>query len=93
MLRRAFQCLTRLANPPVFVITIADGVARSTKGRAPASWIHDCTSVATDFGISRGHIDGVRTLHGIALRFSPDICAASHQRFRNVLGAHQLDRH
>jgi hypothetical protein len=93
MLRRAFQCLTRLANPPVFVITIADGEARFTKGRATPSSVRDCTSVATDFGIERGYIDGVRTLHGIALRFSPDICTASHQRFRNVLATHLLDRH
>ena len=90
MLRHAFHWLVRLANPPVFTITIAHGVARFTKGRAPASRIDECTAVATDFGISRGHIDGVCTLHGVALRFSPDICSASHQRFRNVLAVHLL---
>lgn len=86
--RAALYWLMRLANPPVFVITITDGVARLAKGKAAPSWIDDCCAVAADFGIQSGHVEGVRGLRSVGLRFSPDIPAVSHQRFRNVLAVH-----
>ena len=93
MLASAFHWLRRLANPPLFVVTITGGVARVTKGQAPPLWIGEITSIAGDFGIHCGRIDGVRTWRGVELRFSPDLPAASHQRFRNTFGVHRVGKH
>lgn len=89
MLRHATYWLLRLANPPLFTIRIRSGIAHLTKGRAPAGLVADCTAVARDFGIRSGHVDCVAGPRGVVLRFSPGVCAESHQRFRNILGAHR----
>lgn len=88
MFRTAVYWLVRLANPPLFVITIANGTAQRTRGMAPAAWTADCAAIGAEFGIAHGHVEGVRKLWGLGLRFSPGIPAASHQRFRNVFATH-----
>lgn len=82
--RRAAYWLVRLARPPVFVVTFRAGRATAANGAPPAEWLADCGAIAAEFGVERGHVDAVRAPHGLALRFSPDVPAASHQRFRNV---------
>jgi hypothetical protein len=89
VLRHAFYWLQRLANPPAVVIRIEGGSARLAKGLPPPGFVGDCSAIAEDFGIDRGYVECVAGHRGITLRFSPNICAASHQRFRNVLGAHR----
>ena len=93
MLASAFYWLQRLANPPLFAVTIEQGVARIAKGPVPPLWIADCTAIAAEFGIDRGRIDGVRTWRGVELRFSPRVPAASHQRFRNTFGVHRVGKY
>ena len=92
MIATAIYWLKRLAHPPTFVITVRNGVARRTKGTVPAQWIADCTTIAADFGIARGHVEGVCSDRGLGLRFSPDVPARSHQRFRNVFAVHRMGK-
>lgn len=92
MFRTAAYWLVRLANPAAFVITIADGTARCSRGVAPAAWTADCAAIGAEFGIRHGHVEGVRRLWGLGLRFSPGIPPASHQRFRNVFATHLRKR-
>lgn len=87
MLRRAGYWIRRLANPPSLVIRIDNGSARPTKGTPPPGFVAACNDVARDFGINSGYVEVVPRMHGATLRFSPDICQDSHQRFRNVWGA------
>ena len=92
MLDSAFTWLRRLANPPLFVITLAGGTARLAHGKATAAWLADCTAIAAEFGLSSGSVESVRTWRGIALRFSADVPEASRQRFRNVFALHRSRR-
>ncbi len=92
MLGNAFHWLQRRANPPLFVVTIHGGTAQCTKGEAPPLWIADIAAIADDLGIEQGRIDGVRTWRGVELRFSPDLPAISHQRFRNTFGVHRVGK-
>lgn len=92
MLDAAFTWLRHLGNSPLFVISLAGGTARLVKGKATMAWLDDCTAIARDFGIVSGTVEAVRTWRGVGLRFSPEISAASHQRFRNVYGIHKRGR-
>jgi hypothetical protein len=87
-----FRWLGRAANPPLFAVVVADGVARLAQGTATAAWIADCTTIAREFSIDRGHIEAVRTWRGVVLRFSPEVPVASRQRFRNVFALHRSHR-
>jgi len=89
----AFHWLRRLANPPLFVITLSGGTAQLVQGVATEAWVADCAAIAAEFGIARGCVEGVRTWRGVELRFSPDVPAASRQRFRNVFALHRSRRH
>lgn len=92
MLASAFYWLQRAVNPPLFAIDFARGEPRIVKGLVPAAWLADCAVLAAQFGIHRGRVDGVRTWRGVELRFSPDLPAASHQRFRNTFGVHRAGK-
>ena len=92
MFDAAFHWLRRLANPPLFVLTLAGGTARLVQGKATAAWIADCTAIAAEFGLVAGSVEAVRTWRGVVLRFSRDVPATSWQRFRNVFDLHRLRR-
>jgi hypothetical protein len=84
----AWTWLRRLAAPPVFVVTFGpDGAATLARGTVPATFVSDCRTIAAEFAITAGAVEGVRTSHGVLLRFASEVPAASHQRFRNVFAA------
>ena len=84
MLRRALFWLDRCVRPAAFSVAFGPGRVRPARGRVPAGFLHDCAAIAAEFGIARGRVDALHTWRGPALRFSPDVPASSHQRFRNV---------
>jgi hypothetical protein len=86
VLRQLSYWLRRAARPAEFAIRIRNGVARLERGRVPAGFVEDCTSIAAEFECGDGWIEGVRGSRGVNLRFSPGIGERSHQRFRNVFG-------
>lgn len=86
MLRALLYWLRRLADPPHFVVTFTHGGARCGRGELPTGVLADCQAIAEDFGITAGHLDARRRDGRFVLHFSPELPAASHQRFRNVLG-------
>lgn len=87
LLGHVLYWLRRLADPPEFVVGFDANGPRVARGKLPARWLADVAAVATDFGIRSGHVDGYRRAGLLQLRFSPAIPRASHQRFRNVIGA------
>jgi hypothetical protein len=87
--RHAIYWLLRVANPPVCALRIQDGRVQLVKGRPPPAFVSGCSDIAAHFAIRNGHVDCVAGPRGLTLRFSPDVPAASHQRFRNVLGMHR----
>jgi hypothetical protein len=92
MLHEFLFRLQTLAAPPLWTITFGRHGARCTRGRVAAGWLADCQDLASHFDLTHGRVDGVRRGRAIALRFSPDVPAASHQRFRNVFGTHLTSR-
>lgn len=92
MLRNAGYWLLRLANPPIFSVRLLAGSARLSKGVAPPGLVQDFAAVAEEFGIEDGYVDCVHSNNGPRLRFSPGVASASHQRFRNLLGAYRNRR-
>jgi hypothetical protein len=84
-----FEFLRRLLDPPAFVVQFENGEARARKGALPAAFLHDCTDVASAFGILAGRIYGHQGPRGLRLEFSSGIPAESHQRFRNVFGLYR----
>lgn len=90
MLRHLAYWLHRLANPPLLAIRIRDRVATSSRGKAPPGLLEACSDVAADFAIDAGHLHVAPGFPGARIRFSPHIPDESHQRFRNVIGAHSV---
>lgn len=86
MFLRLHAWLRRLADPPLFTVQIRAGVATVTRGQAPRAFAADCATIAREFGIGDGWIEGHRGPHGPRLRFSPEIPAEAHQRLRNLFG-------
>ncbi len=92
MLGRALHWVEGLVNPPVFAVAFANGEVRVAKGPVTAAWLADCTAIAREFGIAAGRVEGMRMGRGVELRFSREVPAASHQRFRNVFAMHRPER-
>jgi Protein of unknown function (DUF3634) len=88
MLRALTHWLQRLANPPLCSLEFVPEGVRCRRGSPPPSFVTDCGDVARELGIARGHLDVVGSEGRLQLRFSPELPARSHQRFRNVLGVH-----
>jgi len=93
LLKSMFYWLRRVADPPAFAVTFRGGEVRCTRGELRAGWLDDCRDIAAQFGLTAGHLDGLVRDGRLLLRFSPDVPAAAHQRFRNALGVrHQARR-
>ena len=92
MLRHLGYHLHRLARPALLAIRFAGGTTKAERGKVHAALLGDCADVAAVFAIVRGRVEAVRGLRGLSLRFSPEIPAASHQRFRNVFGVFLASR-
>ncbi|MBK1672983.1 hypothetical protein CKO35_06610 [Ectothiorhodospira shaposhnikovii] len=67
-----------------FVITLEQGRARTLRGTAPPGFLRGCDEVARMYRLTQGRISGVRTAHGVQLRFSREIPEHVHQPLRNV---------
>lgn len=80
ILKRIFRILI----PPVFTITINNGIAQSTQGKVTNKVLGEFSEIPRQQGISGGTIYGVRKNAGISLDFSGNISKAVQQRFRNV---------
>jgi hypothetical protein len=74
----------RFICPPVFTITIENGIATLSQGEATNKLVTEFSSIAQEQGILPGSIYGVRSSKGITLDFSPSISDSDRQRFRNV---------
>jgi hypothetical protein len=92
MLAHVCHALLRAAVPPLFAVAFGPKGARVRTGPVPSAWLADCNALAREFGLARGTIDAVRLAGRVQLRFSPDVPAAMHQRFRNVFGTHAIAR-
>ena len=82
--------LVRMARPPLFGIRIRAGVTEVSKGPLPAGLLPDLADVVREFGIVEGYVDAVAQAGRVVVRFSRGVPAASHQRFRNVVGARRI---
>ena len=89
VLGRLIGSARRLVMPAVFVVDVRDGAAKIRRGQVTPGFLSGLSDVARDVGIVSGTIYGEQTRDGIALRFSADIPAESHQRLRNVLAMHR----
>ena len=89
LLRRVLDSLRRSLAPPLFVIEIRDGTARTRDGHVPAGLVSGMADVARDLGLRGGTIYGIRRPQGTTLGFSADIPEEAHQRLRNVLATHR----
>lgn len=69
---------------PVFVIRIADGKARSKRGRIPKGFLSECELLAGENNIKNATIRGVKKRGSVHLTFSGQIPDAAVQRFRNI---------
>jgi hypothetical protein len=74
----------RFICPPVFTITIKNGIATLSQGKASNKLVTEFSSITQEQNISHGVIYGVRSSKGITLDFSPSISDSERQRFRNV---------
>lgn len=90
MIRNAGYWLVRLARPPIFSVRIRRGIVQPSKGLVPPGVLNDFRAVVQDFGIDAGYVDCVASFGRVLARFSPEVPDSSHQRFRNVLGAHPI---
>jgi len=90
MLASPVYWLLRLVRPPLFSFRIRGGAVRVSKGPAPPGLLNDVEAVARDFEIEDGYVDAVSDFGRVSVRFSPGVPAASHQRFRNVVGARRV---
>ena len=88
MLRRMTHWLQRLANPPLCTLEFTPTGVRCRRGTPPPAFVNDCGDVAREFDLTRGWLDVIGREGRLQLRFSPELPAHSHQRFRNVLGVH-----
>ena len=85
ILRRTAASLHRHLAPPLFVIEIRGGAARTRRGDVPPALVGGVSDVARDLGLRNGTVYGVRRAQGLSLSFSDDIPEHAHQRLRNVL--------
>lgn len=90
MIRNIGYWLVRLARPPLFSVRIRRGSVQPSKGQVPPGVLNDFLAVVRDFGIDDGYVDCVTSSGRVLARFSPAVPGSSHQRFRNVLGAHRI---
>ena len=66
-----------------FVIKITKSKAIVLKGTPPKKFIAECNIMARKKN-TPGYIYGVGNIHGLALKFSPNIAEETAQRFRNI---------
>jgi hypothetical protein len=83
-MKKFFNFLGRLFNPPAFIILLKNREAFDKKGNVSSQFISECTEIAKSENILEGKIYGMAKEYGIGLVFSNDIPKSSHQRFRNV---------
>jgi len=69
---------------PSFVVIVQGGEATKLRGKVPRQFADDCASICSDLRLSKARIRGFATGQGTRLRFSREIPAAHHQRFRNA---------
>ena len=74
----------RFVFPPVFTITIKNGTATLSQGKANNKLVTEFSSIAQEQNILHGTIYGVRSSKGVTLDFSHSIANSERQRFRNV---------
>ena len=75
-------------RPARFVVAIRNGTVEVRKGRVPGAFLADCELLCRENGLASGTIRGVEKDGRVELRFSGDIPARHHQRFRNVYAMH-----
>jgi hypothetical protein len=80
----------RFVCPPVFTITIKNGIATLSQGKATNKLVSEFFLIAQKQGILSGALYGVRSSKGITLEFSASISDSDRQRFRNVWNLYRL---
>jgi hypothetical protein len=69
----------------VFVVRIAGGVPRATRGKVTAAFLQQIGQACAEHKVSRGWIGGVlRGRRGVALAFSRGMPPPCRQRLRNL---------
>src|SRR4051794_24165884 len=71
-----------------FVIRVARGEPRVTRGRVTASFVQDVAEVCREFGIASGWVGGVARGKRVSLVFSWGMPPACRQRLRNLWVTH-----
>jgi hypothetical protein len=72
-----------------FVIQLADGRIRLTRGKVPPPFLSDLREFVAASGLTSGVIRGKMQDTYVRLVFSPDIPAEAHQRLRNIWHFHE----
>lgn len=79
-----FSFLRRFFSSCEFVIEIADGRARATKGKLLDRMLREFSEIASGCGITKGTIFGERGPGYTRLAFSREIPPSTQQQFRNI---------
>jgi len=78
-----------LRGSPEWRLEVEGGRLKVRRGNVPGRFFADCEQICRDWRIEKGRIEGVRREGGrVSLRFSKEIPAEHHQRFRNAWGFH-----
>jgi hypothetical protein len=68
----------------IFIVRIAQGVPRATKGKVTAAFLHQIDQACSEYKVSRGWVGGVPRGRQIALAFSRGMPPPCRQRIRNL---------
>ena len=79
-----FSFLRRFFSSHEFIIEIADGKARATRGKLLDRMLLEFSEIACRSGISKGTIFGERGPGYTRLAFSREIPPSTQQQFRNI---------
>ena len=84
MFKNIIKALSRLFNPPKFVIKLRKERVEVVRGKVSRPFLDECTHLCRDNNICSGQVFGVNCEYGIRLEFSDDIPENMQQRFRNI---------
>jgi hypothetical protein len=86
----AVAVLTWWALQPryAFVVSIAGGVPRVSRGKVTAGFLQEVERACAEAGVTDGWFGGVRRGRQTALTFSRSIPPHTQQRLRNLWGLH-----
>ncbi len=73
---------------PAFVVTVADGVARLTRGKVTAPFLRDVQEVCNQNDLRRGTLKGFVRGRRVVLSFSRHVPADCRQQLRNRWALH-----